>query len=60
MNIPTCINRETIQMTLIVVITFAAHYYFITNRLSNYQADEPLNDTNNDEDIVIIEQSTQA
>ena len=31
-RIPEWINRETIQLTLIVFITMGIHYYFITNR----------------------------
>ena len=32
-RIPEWINRDTIQLTLIVLITMGIHYYFITNRI---------------------------
>ena len=32
-TIPEWINRETIQLTLIVLITALIHYFFITQRL---------------------------
>ena len=58
MNIPTWLNRDSIQMFLIVVITFVVHYYFITHRLANLQAEEKLNTADND-DSIIIDQSNQ-
>ena len=60
MNVPAWINRETIQMCLTVVVTFAVHYYFITNRISNYEVEETLDDATADVDSVVIEQNTQA
>ena len=59
MNIPQWFNRETIQMVVIVMITFGVHYYFITNRLTNNPSEDPLAGENSD-DSVILEQSTQA
>ena len=59
MNIPQWLNRETIQMVVIVIITFGVHYYFITNRLTSYESDGPL-EGDNVEDSVILEQNTQA
>ena len=59
MNIPQWFNRETIQMVVIVIITFGVHYYFITNRLTNNQSGEPLDGDSGDE-TVILEQNTQA
>ena len=32
-TVPEWINRETIQLTLIVLITALIHYFFITQRL---------------------------
>ena len=32
-RIPEWINRDIIQLTLIVLITMGIHYYFITNRI---------------------------
>ena len=58
MNIPTWVNRETIQMGVIVLVTFAFHYYFITNRLSNYASDEPLSDDTDTVETIITEQHT--
>ena len=58
MNIPTWINRETIQMGLVVLVTFGFHYYFITNRIANYNSDEPSDDDNNTGESIIIEQQT--
>ena len=31
-QIPDWLNRDTIQLTLIVLITLGIHYYFITQR----------------------------
>ena len=59
MNIPQWFNRETIQMVVIVMITFGVHYYFITNRLTNSPSGDPLEEENSD-DTVILEQNTQA
>ena len=32
-RIPEWFNRETIQLTLIVLITMGLHYYFINSRM---------------------------
>ena len=32
-SIPEWINRDTIQLTLIVLITMGIHYYFITSKI---------------------------
>ena len=34
------------------------HYYFISNRLANYNSDEPLDDDTNTPESIIIEQQT--
>ena len=57
-NIPTWINRETIQMGLVVLVTFGFHYYFISNRIENYRSDEPLEDDTETPESIIIEQQT--
>ena len=59
MYIPQWFNRETIQMVVIVMITFGVHYYFITNRLINNPSGDPLEEENSD-DTVILDQNTQA
>ena len=50
-QIPEWINRETIQLTLIVLITMGFHYYFITSKIqekvdatiAEMEAEEALN-----------------
>ena len=32
-RIPEWLNRETVQLTLIVLITMGLHYYFINTRI---------------------------
>ena len=34
MQIPDWLNRETVQLTLIVLITMGVHYYFINARMA--------------------------
>ena len=58
MNIPAWLNRETIQMVLIVLVTAGFHYYFITNRLGNSSADENSNNSSGDDESIIPEQET--
>ena len=60
MDIPTWFNRNTIQMFLMVVVTFGVHYYFITNRLANHQAEENLDNAADNDDSIRIEQRNQA
>ena len=40
-RIPEWINRETIQLTLIVLITMGFHYFFISSRIQA-QVDETI------------------
>ena len=58
MEMPTWANRTTIQIILIVVLTFGIHYYFITTRLGLHQEDKDSKHTNNDNND-IIEQNNQ-
>jgi hypothetical protein len=34
-EIPAWLTRESVQLTLIVLITFGFHYYFISQRLQD-------------------------
>ena len=48
MAIPDWLNRETIQMFLIMAVALGVHYYFISNRLANYKQESEENDADID------------
>ena len=58
MNVPAWLNRETVQMVLVVLVTAGFHYYFITHRLANSSADESSNTSSGDDESIILEQQT--
>ena len=58
MNVPAWLNRETVQMVLVVLVTAGFHYYFITHRLANSSADESSNNSLGDDESIILEQQT--
>ena len=41
MEVPAWINRETIQIALIVAITVGFHYYYISSKLSSFASSGP-------------------
>ena len=49
MDIPAWLNREMVQMFLIMVVALGVHYYFISNRLANYKQELEENDADIDD-----------
>ena len=58
MDIPAWLNRETVQLVLMVAVTLGVHYYFISSRLANYKPEAEEN--NADNGGIIIENTNQA
>ena len=58
MAIPDWLNRETVQMFLIMAVALGVHYYFISNRLASYKQD--VEDTDADIDGDNIENTKEV
>ena len=52
MAIPEWLNRETVQMFLIMAVALGVHYYFLSNRLANYKQELDENDAEIDGDNI--------